>query len=115
MGSGSLAAMSIFETEWQAGLERDAAIALVSKAIQAGIFNDLGSGSNVDVCVITKDRTDMLRNHLKPNEKVEKERRYKFAHGTTDWKKTREVVRSLVVSEETRTIPSGGNDAMDIS
>jgi hypothetical protein len=28
----------------------------VSEAICAGIFNDLGSGSNVDVCVITKVR-----------------------------------------------------------
>ncbi|KIM19933.1 hypothetical protein M408DRAFT_82810, partial [Serendipita vermifera MAFF 305830] len=92
MGSGSLAAMAIFETEWVAGLSRDAAIALVSKAVQAGIFNDLGSGSNVDVCIITKDRTDMLRNFLRPNEKVEKERRYKFARGTTDWKKDREIV-----------------------
>ena len=26
----------------------------MSDAIRAGIFNDLGSGSNVDVCVITK-------------------------------------------------------------
>ncbi|KAG8799729.1 proteasome core particle subunit beta 2 [Serendipita sp. 399] len=114
MGSGSLAAMAIFETEWQAGLERDAAVALVSKAIQAGIFNDLGSGSNVDVCIITKDRTEMLRNYLKPNEKVEKEKRYKFSRGTTDWKRDREIVRSLVVHEETRPI-SGGDDTMDIS
>ncbi|PVG01258.1 putative 20S proteasome beta2 subunit [Serendipita vermifera] len=115
MGSGSLAAMAIFETEWEAGLDREAAIALVSKAIQAGIFNDLGSGSNVDVCVITKDRTDMMRNYLKPNEKVEKEKRYKFARGTTDWKKDRELVRSLVISEESRPIGSGRDDAMDTS
>jgi hypothetical protein len=26
----------------------------VSEAVCSGIFNDLGSGSNVDVCVITK-------------------------------------------------------------
>ncbi|CAG7850869.1 Proteasome subunit beta type-7; Flags: Precursor [Serendipita indica DSM 11827] len=112
MGSGSLAAMSIFETEWQAGLDRDAAVALVSKAIQAGIFNDLGSGSNVDVCIITKDRTDMLRNYLTPNEKVEKEKHYKFRRGTTDWKKDREIV---VFHEEVRPIGAGGTDAMDTS
>ncbi|KAG8803203.1 proteasome core particle subunit beta 2 [Serendipita sp. 398] len=114
MGSGSLAAMAIFETEWQAGLERDAAVDLVSKAIQAGIFNDLGSGSNVDVCIITKDRTEMLRNYLTPNEKVEKEKRYKFSRGTTDWKRDREIVRSLVVHEETRPI-AAGDDTMDTS
>jgi len=55
----------------------------------------------------------MLRNFLKPNEKVEKERRYKFARGTTDWKKDREIVRSMIVSEAER--PIGGGDAMDLS
>jgi len=35
----------------------------VADAIRAGIFNDLGSGSNVDVCVITKVCivTEMIR------------------------------------------------------
>jgi hypothetical protein len=35
-------------------VQREEAIDLVAAAIKAGIFNDLGSGSNVDVCVITK-------------------------------------------------------------
>ena len=39
---------------------------MVAAAISAGIFNDLGSGSNVDVCVITKDNTEMLRNYETP-------------------------------------------------
>ena len=30
------------------------------------MFNDLGSGSNVDVCVIKKDKTEMLRNYEMP-------------------------------------------------
>ena len=34
---------------------------LVHDAIAAGIFNDLGSGSNVDLCVITKDNVEFLR------------------------------------------------------
>ena len=34
--------------------QREEGIQLVSEAICAGIFNDLGSGSNVDVWVITK-------------------------------------------------------------
>ncbi|KAG2586460.1 hypothetical protein PVAP13_5NG038100 [Panicum virgatum] len=54
MGSGSLAAMSVFESKYKEGLTREEGIQLVSEAICAGIFNDLGSGSNVDVCVITK-------------------------------------------------------------
>lgn len=34
---------------------------LVKEAIAAGIFNDLGSGSNVDLCVITKDAVEHCR------------------------------------------------------
>merc|ERR1711916_205192 len=44
MGSGSLAAMSIFENGWTANLTRDQGIQLVVDAIEAGIQNDLGSG-----------------------------------------------------------------------
>ena len=56
MGSGSLAAMSVFEADYREDLSREEACTLVARAIKAGIFNDLGSGSNVDLCVITKAR-----------------------------------------------------------
>ncbi len=84
MGSGSLAAMSVFETKWKPeALSRDEAVALCSEAIEAGIFNDLGSGSNVDVIVITKDKTTLLRNYKRPNQRVPKLRNYVFPRGTT--------------------------------
>ena len=135
MGSGSLAAMAVFENGWKPNMEvcsqlirsrtahithynhvsscprtqREEALQLVTAAISAGIFNDLGSGSNVDACVITATHTEMLRNFVKPNERVEKERRYVFRRGTTAWKS--ESIRSLIVSEEvTHT-----GEAMDTS
>lgn len=84
MGSGSLAAMAVFETQWKAHCTKAEAIKVCADAIQAGIFNDLGSGSNVDVCVIEKDGpTQLMRNYIRPNERVKKERNYKFAKGTT--------------------------------
>jgi 20S proteasome subunit beta 2 len=55
MGSGSLAAMSVFETRYTEDMEEEDAIKLVQDAIRAGIFNDLGSGSKVDITVIRKD------------------------------------------------------------
>jgi 20S proteasome subunit beta 2 len=55
MGSGSLAAMAVFENRYTEDLEEEQAIHLVRDAIRAGIFNDLGSGSNVDITVIRKD------------------------------------------------------------
>jgi len=99
MGSGSLAAMAVFESQWRKDMERQDAIDLVSAAISAGIFNDLGSGSNVDVCVITKDKTDYLRNYQRPNERVQKEMTYKFKRGTTDFHINSERIRRMVVEE----------------
>ncbi|KAJ7637042.1 20S proteasome subunit [Roridomyces roridus] len=109
MGSGSLAAMAVFESGWKANMSREAALQLVKDAIAAGIFNDLGSGSNIDACIITASHTEMLRNVEMPNQRVEKERQYGFRRGTTAWKT--ENVRSLIVNEEITLL--GGGDEMD--
>lgn len=114
MGSGSLAAMSVFESGWSANMEEQAAVDLVVAAISAGIFNDLGSGSNVDVCIIRDKSTQMLRNHVKPNERASKERSYKLPRGTTAW--TKEQIRDMVVREEEFPLdPPAPAEAMDTS
>ncbi len=69
-GSGSLAAMAILETYYKENMSREDAIKLVVAAIEAGIYHDLGSGSNVDVCIITKGKYEMLRNLKHDNFKV---------------------------------------------
>jgi len=83
MGSGSLAAMSVFETQWKPNLSRDEAVKLCANAIEAGIWNDLGSGSNVDVAVITEEKTTLMRNYITPNTRQPKQRNYRFPKGTT--------------------------------
>jgi 20S proteasome subunit beta 2 len=83
MGSGSLAAMSVFETQWKRDMTREEAIKLTSDAILAGIWNDLGSGSNVDVAIITQEKTTLLRNYITPNTRAKKMRDYRFPIGTT--------------------------------
>lgn len=45
-----------FQSGHREGLNEEDAKELVLSAIAAGITNDLGSGSNIDVCVITKER-----------------------------------------------------------
>ena len=45
---------------------------LVQNAIAAGIFCDLGSGSNVDLCVITEAGVEYLRGYDKPTMKGER-------------------------------------------
>ncbi|CDW75801.1 proteasome subunit beta type [Stylonychia lemnae] len=69
-GSGSLAAMAIMETRYKENMTREEAVNLCIAAIEAGIYHDLGSGSNVDVCVITRNKYEMLRNIKHDNFKV---------------------------------------------
>ena len=83
MGSGSMAAMAVFESQWKADLNREGAVKICAEAIKSGIFNDLGSGSNVDICVITEQKTTLMRNYIRPNERAKKERNYRFERGTT--------------------------------
>lgn len=97
MGSGSLAAMAVLESEYKDDMTIEEGKALVSKAIRAGIFNDLGSGGNVDVCVITKDGGQILRNYQKPNERKYKAQYQGFPKGTTPVLK--ESIMSLVTVE----------------
>lgn len=83
MGSGSLAAMAVFEQGYKQDLEKEEAMKLVRDAIAAGIFNDLGSGSNVDVCVITKDKVDYIRPFDEANKKGVRQGKYTYKPGTT--------------------------------
>merc|ERR1712150_109163 len=83
MGSGSLAAMATFEDRFKPNMEREEAMKLVRDAIAAGIFNDLGSGSNVDLCVITKDKVDYIRPFDEANEKGVRQGSYRYKRGTT--------------------------------
>jgi 20S proteasome alpha/beta subunit len=56
LGSGSLAAMGVLETDFRIGMEKEDAMDLVCRAVLAGIWNDLGSGGSVDLVVMEKDQ-----------------------------------------------------------
>lgn len=89
MGSGSLAAMAVFEARYKEDMEEAAAIEIVRDAIRAGIFNDLGSGSNIDVTVIRKDQT------------VSRHRTYENAAGSA------ESYRAKYIRPNVLNIPKG--------
>lgn len=59
------------------------AVELIKNAIISGIQNDLGSGSNVDICVITKGNVEYTRGFYKSLEKRNRMKSYKFPKGTT--------------------------------
>ena len=62
--------MGVIESTFKEKMTEEEAKAMLIKAIEAGIYHDLGSGSNVDVCVIKKDKVTMHRNIKSDNFKV---------------------------------------------
>jgi len=107
-GSGSLAAMAILETYYKENMSKEDAMNLCVMAIEAGIFHDLGSGSNVDVCVITRGKVEMFRNLKHDNHKVySKPGGYQFRK---DRVQVLEEVRQKIVVEEGSSL-----DLMDLS
>ncbi|XP_067111463.1 proteasome subunit beta type-10 [Osmerus mordax] len=83
MGSGAAAAVSVFEDRYKSNMELEEARCLVRDAITAGIFCDLGSGSNVDLCIITQAGVTYHRGFDQPVQKGKKEGQYKYKPGTT--------------------------------
>lgn len=82
-GSGCLAAISHFERYYQPDMDLPTAKDYVAGAIESGVMNDLGSGSNVDLVVITKHGVEFLRNHKKVCVPDPLLRDYTFKTGTT--------------------------------
>ncbi|XP_075163942.1 proteasome beta2 subunit [Haematobia irritans] len=103
MGSGSLAAMSVFEARWKPDMSEEDGKKLVRDAIAAGVFNDLGSGSNIDLCVIRKDSTEYLRNYELANKKGERQLDYSFKEGTTAVLRT--DIKKFEITEEVHLVP----------
>jgi len=91
MGSGSLAAMAVFEKSYRPNMELAEARELVADAIRAGIFNDLGSGSNCDVVVIKKDSTELMRPYDEANKKGVRHRSYLYPRGVTEILSSKQV------------------------
>jgi len=97
MGSGTLAAMSVLESRWVPDMSEEDAKQLVRDAIRAGIFNDMGSGSYVDLVVIKpKDDVQYLRTFDEANVKGERREKYTYPKGAT-----------AVLSEKVREIKVG--------
>lgn len=104
MGSGSLAAMAVLESRFKSDMSEEEGKKLVRDAIVAGIFNDLGSGSNVYMCIIKKDRVDFHKRYEVANVRGVRQGNYKYPIGTTAVLKTTrypiEIVSTTVQREE---------------
>ena len=112
MGSGSLNAMAVFESGYKDDMTQEEAVELVTRAIRSGVYNDLGSGSNVDVCVITKEGVDYKRNYQYLQGKTYmRQFPQSFASGTTVVRNERVVDVQKLVTVTEGDIP----EAMEVS
>jgi len=86
MGSGSLCAMAVFEKGYKDNMDEKEAVDLMDQAIQAGIWNDLGSGGNVDIMVISKTNGPQMKRTYRKCAKRPYARKagYNFPKGTTE-------------------------------
>lgn len=116
MGSGSLAAMAVFEARYKPNMSLDEGKKLVRDAVAAGIFNDLGSGSNIDLCVITKDSVNYLRPYELANQRSVKQNSYRYPKGTTAVLSVK-TIPLIVEDEMVRHVEAAAVDAeaMDMS
>jgi len=109
MGSGSLAATAILEEGWKEDMEEEDAKKLVRDAIAAGIINDMGSGSSIDIAVLkANDQIDYIRPYEKLVVKGERKGNYKYAKGTTAILSTKEII---ITDVEVRSV--GGSVPME--
>ncbi|KAI5181697.1 20S proteasome subunit beta 2 [Nematocida sp. AWRm80] len=69
-GSGSYAAIGMLESMWKENMPEEEAVELACAAIEAGIRNDLYSGSNIDVCIIRQDSTKIFTTDYRRTYKV---------------------------------------------
>lgn len=109
MGSGSLNAMAMFEAGYKDDMTKEEAMALVARGIRSGVMNDLGSGSNIDLAIITKEGTEYLRNYEYLQDKT-----YKRVHPVVYPKGTAPVIKEKVVSLEDVVVVEGTQE-MDTS
>lgn len=113
MGSGSLCAMSVLEMGYKEDLTIEQGKELVADAIASGIFNDLGSGGNVDVCVITKDGKTHTRKYRSPNNRAYHADFRPFPQGTTPLMDPKEdLFKKRVIVEEGNTLDKDGDVVM---
>ncbi|CAK9297077.1 unnamed protein product [Gordionus sp. m RMFG-2023] len=82
-GSGTFAALSVLEDRWRPDMNLEDGKKLLCDAITSGILNDLFSGTQVDLCIITKDKSELLRPYKVISEKGKREGNYTFKKGTT--------------------------------
>uniref|UniRef100_A0A4X2LRF3 Proteasome 20S subunit beta 10 n=1 Tax=Vombatus ursinus TaxID=29139 RepID=A0A4X2LRF3_VOMUR len=101
MGSGQGPAISVLEDRFKPNMTLEEGQQLVVEAVTAGILDDLGSGSNVDVCVITQAGVKIQRAVSTPAVVSKRQGKYGYPEGTTAVMKETVTPLALEMIEET--------------
>ncbi|KAH3732988.1 Peptidase T1A [Pelomyxa schiedti] len=107
LGSGSLAATGVLETQWRENMTVEEGVKVAHDAVCAGILNDMGSGGFVDVRIVTKTGSEMRRNMDRPTSRTYRNPEgYRFPRGTTRvLAKDVKLIVSEAVGKESGELP----------
>lgn len=113
MGSGSLCAMAVLETRYREDMTIEEGKNLVADAIESGVMNDLGSGGNIDICVIQKSGKEHIRAYRSPNPRKYRAQYDRIVPGSTPLiAKSADTFKARVVVEEGNTLDKDGDVVM---
>lgn len=113
MGSGSLCAMSVLETRYREDMTVEEGKNLVADAIESGVMNDLGSGGNIDVCVIEKGKKEHTRAFRSPATRAYKATYDAILSGSTALiGKNSDIFKPRLIVEEGNTLDKDGDVVM---
>lgn len=100
LGSGGLAAMGVLESRFRTDITVEEALELVKDAVHAGIKNDLGSGSQIDISIISASGVQYIRGVVKEEELI---------LSTKDQNVAEDLYRRHISSENNDAVMDGVN------
>ncbi|XP_074142493.1 proteasome subunit beta type-10 [Sminthopsis crassicaudata] len=101
LGSGQAAAIAMLEDRFKPNMTLEEGQQLIVEAVTAGILDDLGSGSNVDMCVITQAGAKIQRAVSTPAVISKRQGKYRYPEGTTAVMRETVTPLALEMIEET--------------
>jgi len=111
MGSGSLHAGAVLETQYKEGMTKDEALDLCTRAITAGIMHDMGSGSTVNAMVVTKDGTETIMDRSIVGKRTQEKLEWNFPENNVEILQT---IRYKCEKKEAEVEEVKNENAMDI-
>ncbi|KAL7670186.1 hypothetical protein ACOME3_005128 [Neoechinorhynchus agilis] len=114
-GSGGYAALAVCEDGYRKDMSEQDAMELVKRSIETAILNDMYSGTNVDLCVVTRENTRFIRPYAVIGKPEPRLGDYTFKSGITPIvsKMVKHVPYDDIVEEKNKS--GDESEEMDVS